>query len=85
MEAFRKARHNLWKSLVLHGKAQEAREVAARKAPSRHKPPQPPLSAEQKGATSAVPTHGGGDATSWVATMDKEDEEHEQGWDLREF
>ena len=81
MEAFWKARHNLWKSLVLHSKNQEAREVAAKKAPSGHKPPQPPPSVEPKEATSAAPTHGGGDATSWVATMDKEDQEQELGWD----
>ena len=55
--------------------------MAAKKAPSGHKSPQPPPSAEPKGATSAVPTHRGGDATSWAATMDKEDEEREQGWD----
>ena len=55
--------------------------MAAKKAPSGHKTPQPPSSVKPKGATSAVPTHGGGDATSWVATMDKEDEEREQGWD----
>ena len=81
IEAFQKTRHNLCKSLILHGKNQEARELAAKKAPSGHKAPQPPSSAEPKGATSAVPTHRGGDATSWAATMDKEDKERERGWD----
>ena len=81
MEAFRKARHNLWKSLVLHGKTQEACEVAAKKFPSGRKPPPPPPPTEAKGATLAPPTHGGGDAPSWAATMEKEDEKYERGWD----
>ena len=42
LEAFRKARHNLWKSLILHGKAQEAREVSRKKFPSGRKLPPPP-------------------------------------------
>ena len=74
VEAFRKARHNLWKSLVLHGKAQEAREVSKKKLPSGRKLPPPPPPVEAKGATAATPTHRGGDASNWAATMEKEDE-----------
>ena len=55
--------------------------MARRKSPSGHKPPQPPPSVEPQGATSATPTHRGSDATSWAATMDKEDEERKRGWE----
>ena len=81
METFRKARHNLWKSLTLHGKTQEAWEVAGRKNPSGLKPPWPAPSEEPQRATPTAPTHRGGDATSWATTMEKEDERQKREWE----